>query len=457
MLWARSACALWLIRLANRCPGPGSRCAACWIAVCESLKIATIFTPYIWNVSLFSIVTTSASPIAHSSASKTSMHPVPRKLQRNLHWFPCLHTATAHTRLSSARNPSVHNIETPAPILASFSRAQRCALLLAAVVSSSVMVLSTDSSPGAGHIMPSVVWLCSCCFLTTMHISAPEEGFPCNSFSLLLHASASLAANRCCLESTITGVGISPDSHKCTPVGLWTARPWWTWLVNWGGVGGYPACLLPWDPTRAHSHIVRPLGHTPLGRPLHSQEQCRMSWSGFGVSLLLPWLSSCIICAAPWTLDVRPSRHPANVSPVYRMEWPCCRLLSLLSVLAGSVSCGLVCMWIVPPLSWQCQTVALVYLPTQCYLLRISQVSRRRGWHCFQSPPSRGRLQRTGLQLEILTVRLIWSVLRCRLGRGSVTSVSPARPHLPPGVSPWRCLRLSSPLFFPRESAPSII
>ena len=98
MPWPRRLRALLLIRLASRCPGPGSRCAARRIAACESLKTATVFTPCFCNVSLFSIATSSASPIAHSSASKTSMRPVPRKLRRDLHSFPCLHTAAAPTR-----------------------------------------------------------------------------------------------------------------------------------------------------------------------------------------------------------------------------------------------------------------------------------------------------------------------------------------------------------------------
>jgi len=75
-----------------------------------------------------------------------------------------------------------------------------------------MMVLTTDSSPGAGHIMPSVVRPCTCTSLTTLHIGAPEEGFLCNTFSLLPHASATLAANHCCLESEITVAGVSPDS-----------------------------------------------------------------------------------------------------------------------------------------------------------------------------------------------------------------------------------------------------
>jgi hypothetical protein len=70
-----------------------------------------------------------------------------------------------------------------------------------------MVVLTAGSLPGAGQLMPSIVRPCSCSFLTTLHIGAPEEGLLCSSFSLLLHAFSSLAANRCCLESKVTGAG----------------------------------------------------------------------------------------------------------------------------------------------------------------------------------------------------------------------------------------------------------
>jgi len=60
--------------------------------------------------------------------------------------------------------------------------------------------------------VPSVVRPCSCSSLITLHIGAPEEGLWCSSFSLLLHAIAILAVNRCCLESKVTGTGVSTDS-----------------------------------------------------------------------------------------------------------------------------------------------------------------------------------------------------------------------------------------------------
>jgi len=63
--------------------------------------------------------------------------------------------------------------------------------------------------------MSLVVRPCSCSSLTTLDIGAPEEGFRCNSVSFLLHTFVSLAENHCCLESKITGVGLSPDSYLC--------------------------------------------------------------------------------------------------------------------------------------------------------------------------------------------------------------------------------------------------
>ena len=172
---ARRLRALLLIRFASRCAGLGPRCAARRIAASESLKTATVFTPSSCNVSVGSIATSSANLIAHCSVLKTSMRPVPGKLWGDLHSFPCVHTAVAPTWPSSERDPSVHHIQTPAPILASFPLAQYCAALLAAVVSSSMVGLTTGSPPGTSQFMPSVVRPGSCSFLTALHNGAAEE------------------------------------------------------------------------------------------------------------------------------------------------------------------------------------------------------------------------------------------------------------------------------------------
>jgi len=223
--WARRLHTLLVIHLASRYPGPGSKCADRLIAACESLKTATILAPCICNVSLFSFAISSPSPIAHNSAAQTSIHPEHRKQRRDLHPFPCLHNAAAHTRPSSERDPSVHPIQTRAPILASLSLAQHCTARLAAAVSSSMLVLTTGSSPGAGQFMPLVVWPCSCCFLMTLHIGASEEGLLCTSYSFLLHAFSSLAENCCCLQSMVASASVSSDSLISTPRGVMGSAP----------------------------------------------------------------------------------------------------------------------------------------------------------------------------------------------------------------------------------------
>jgi len=83
-----------------------------------------------------------------------------------------------------------------------------------------MVVLTAGSSPGAGQLMPSIVQPCSCSFLTTLHIGAPEDVLLFSSFSLLLHAFSSLAANRCCLDSKVTGAGVSPDYLIGAPRGV---------------------------------------------------------------------------------------------------------------------------------------------------------------------------------------------------------------------------------------------
>jgi hypothetical protein len=149
MPWESRLCASRLIRLTSRYTGPRSRCALCRIAAYESKKTATIFTPCCCDVSLISMATLGGSLITHHAVSKTSRCTVPRKLRQDLLSFLCLHTTAAYIRPSSERDPSVHHIQTPAPILASFSLALCCLAHLAAVMPSSMVVLATGSSPGA--------------------------------------------------------------------------------------------------------------------------------------------------------------------------------------------------------------------------------------------------------------------------------------------------------------------
>ena len=79
-------------------------------------------------------------------------------------------------------------------------------------MSSSIVVVTTDSSTWGGQSLPSLVRPCTCSFLITLHIGALEEWMWCSSFSMQRHVCVNLAVNRCCLESKITGSGVSPDS-----------------------------------------------------------------------------------------------------------------------------------------------------------------------------------------------------------------------------------------------------
>jgi len=86
-------------------------------------------------------------------------------------------------------------------------------------------VLTTYSSAGGGQLMPSVDRLCLHSFFTALHTGLPEEGFWCSFLSLLLQVFASLAANRCCLDSEITGAGVSSESLNSTPRGVVGSSP----------------------------------------------------------------------------------------------------------------------------------------------------------------------------------------------------------------------------------------
>jgi hypothetical protein len=130
-----------------------------------------------------------------------------------------MHIAAAPTRPSSKCDPSVHHNQIVAPTFTSVSLAHCCAVLLAMLLSSSIMVLTTGSWPGAGQLMPSVVQRCTCSVSTTQHFGVPDEGCLRSYFSLLLYAFASLVANLCSLESKITGAGEGPDSLISAPIG----------------------------------------------------------------------------------------------------------------------------------------------------------------------------------------------------------------------------------------------
>jgi hypothetical protein len=154
----------------------------------------------------------SANPITHRSALKTSIPPVPSRPWRDLHSCRCLHTAAAPNHLLSECDPSVHHILTLPPILASCPLVQRYAALLAAAVSASMVVRTAGSSQGAGQFIPPVVCACSWSFQTTLNIGTPVKGLLCSSCSLLLNAFSSLAVNCHCLESKGTVASVCPNS-----------------------------------------------------------------------------------------------------------------------------------------------------------------------------------------------------------------------------------------------------
>jgi hypothetical protein len=106
-----------------------------------------------------------------------------------------------------------------------FLRAQCSLALLAAAVSSSMVVLTAGSSPGAGQFVTSVVRPCPCTFRPTLHIGAAEEKLLCSSFCLLLYAFSSLTPNQCYLESKLAGAGVSADYVICAPHGVMGSAP----------------------------------------------------------------------------------------------------------------------------------------------------------------------------------------------------------------------------------------
>ena len=98
--------------------------------------------------------------------------------------------------------------------------------------------------------MPLVVRPCWCSSLNALHIGTPEERTWCSNLWLLLHVLASLAVNRCCQETNITGDGVVPDSLmsaacevvRRTPMMDLACRFWRSWRSS---------CL----PTSLESHL----------------------------------------------------------------------------------------------------------------------------------------------------------------------------------------------------------
>jgi len=183
--------------------------------------------------------------------------------------------------------------------------------------------------------MPAVVRLYLYYIFITQHLSVSDEWSSCSSFSSLQ------IIDVWSLKLQVWVWALTPSSMP--PLGWWASRPGQTWRVDWGDVGGRLGYILLGNSNRAHSHMVWLLGHGQLGRPLCCLVLPHMSLYGFGVSLMLPWLSWCVGCGAPETSGVRPSRRAASASLACWTVWIRSRPESLLSAMAGGVSCGLVC------------------------------------------------------------------------------------------------------------------
>jgi len=156
MPWEGRARALRFINLGNHCHGRGSRCAVLWIEGCESLKTATVLTPCSCCGFLHLTVSHRAGPIAHSSESKTSIHPVPRYVSR--------------VQSPTARNRRPPYIQCPDMCRGSSLDYRACTLLLLPLGRrQSVTRLSTTSRfpprLSLPSLLPSVArhsWLCVC-------------------------------------------------------------------------------------------------------------------------------------------------------------------------------------------------------------------------------------------------------------------------------------------------------
>jgi len=73
--------------------------------------------------------------------------------------------------------------------------------------------------------MPLVIQQCACSVSTTRHIGVLDDELSCGSISLVVRAFASLVASRCCLQSKIRGVDVSPDSLLNAPLGVVGGAP----------------------------------------------------------------------------------------------------------------------------------------------------------------------------------------------------------------------------------------
>jgi len=202
-----------VIHQPTTCDRPSSRCSVHRKAGCESQKTSHFLSQCICSVSLLGTDSLRASPIRVSSASYTSILPVPTWLRKAFPWRPCLHAAAASTLLSLDRDPSVNHIQTPAPTLASLFLTQWVASPLSTASSLCIAILTAASSSGLGQRMVSASRPRSCTLVMILHIGAAYVGCLCTAISREpSQVLASLTVNRFSLPSRATGTGVSPDS-----------------------------------------------------------------------------------------------------------------------------------------------------------------------------------------------------------------------------------------------------
>jgi len=148
-VWRALACSLFAP--AGCCPGPGSRCAVRLMAACESLHTTTDMSSCACGATTVATDFRSASLVALTSVTRTSICPVRRQLRKTVQQSPFWHTTLAPTVPSSFQDPSIHHVQVPDFALLSFLSAHSSAALLAAASSSITVVLTAGFSRGSGQ------------------------------------------------------------------------------------------------------------------------------------------------------------------------------------------------------------------------------------------------------------------------------------------------------------------
>jgi hypothetical protein len=210
--------------------------------------------------------------------------------------------------------------------------------------------------------MPSVVRWCSCSVWTTRHFGVLDEGCLCSSFSLLPNVFASLSAKCCCcLESKITGAGVSPDFLINTSLGV---------------VGSTPGMDLVCHLKRCWKlfHLPTTLGSHQSSLPYSATAWTQATWTACTLSgsTLCVLVSGRSLASADQIPVIHRLWCSLNVRCVYiqmRSQHIACwlncmnnsRLPSLLPALAGGVPSRLACAYRGPVLSLPYCTVPCIY------------------------------------------------------------------------------------------------